>query len=345
MARPLRVNIADGWYHCMNRGIERRDIFVDEQDYRRFLSLLGEAVERYRFRVHTYCLMPNHFHLIIQTPDANLSVGMQWLGLAYSAYFNARYDRVGPLFQGRFKSVVVEEGQWARELSLYVHLNPVRTLSFGLSKRERKAESLGYVSPSPEVVGVRLKALRSYPWSSYRSYAGYHGGEPWLCSQVLLRRGRGTLKDARCRYRSDAQQLLKVGVDPTRLEMFRDVVAIGSAEFVERVKALAGEPDRETERGGRLRERVSPEQVLSAVEQLRGEPRDAWFDKRGDWGKWLVLALARRYCGLSLKALGASFGGRDYAAVSVGLKRFEERLRKDSRLRTMHKQAKDVLNV
>ena len=84
MARPLRVNIPDGWYHCMHRGIERRGVFEDDRDRVHFLELLGAAVERFRFRVHTYCLMETHYHAIVQTPDANLSQGMQWLKLAYN---------------------------------------------------------------------------------------------------------------------------------------------------------------------------------------------------------------------------------------------------------------------
>ena len=137
MARPLRVNVVDGWYHCMNRGLERRTIFGDARDHQHFLELLAETVDRFRFRVHGYCLMDNHYHAIIQTPDANLSQGMQWLGLAYSAWFNARHDRVGHLFQGRFKSVPVEEGAWAFDLSVYVHLNPVMSKSFTTVMPER----------------------------------------------------------------------------------------------------------------------------------------------------------------------------------------------------------------
>ena len=118
----------------MHRGIERRTIFDGRHENEHFLELLGEVHERYRFRIHAYCLLVNHWHVIVQTSEANLSQGMQWLGLAYSSWYNARHDRVGPLFQGRFRSVPVEEGTWVYELSLYVHLNPVRTLEFGLDK-------------------------------------------------------------------------------------------------------------------------------------------------------------------------------------------------------------------
>jgi len=173
--------MAGGWYHVMHRGIERRAIFMDERDYGRFLALLGELRERYRFLIHAYCLLGNHYHAIVQTPDANLSQGMQWFGLAYSSWFNARRRREGPLFQGRFRSVPVEEGAWVYELSIYVHLNPVRTLAFGLDKRRDRAEGRGLTPPpTPAQVAARLKRLREYPWSSYRAYAGYAPGPAWL---------------------------------------------------------------------------------------------------------------------------------------------------------------------
>ncbi len=121
-------------------------------------------------KVRAWVLMDTHYHALLQTPDANLSEGMQWLGLSYSSWFNARYDRVGPLFQGRFRSVPVEEGAWVHELSMYLHLNPVRTLAFGLDKRNQKAEAAGLKRPpTREEVTARLKQLRAYRWSSYRA--------------------------------------------------------------------------------------------------------------------------------------------------------------------------------
>jgi len=139
MARPLRVDVANGWYHCMNRGIDRNPIFSDARSYEHFVERLAETVERFRFRIHAYCLMLTHYHAIIQTPDANLSQGMQWLGLSHSSWFNARHNRVGPLFQGRFKSVPVQDGQWVLERSTYVHLNPVRIQALGLDKRRLRS--------------------------------------------------------------------------------------------------------------------------------------------------------------------------------------------------------------
>ena len=107
-------------------------------------------------------------------------------------------------------------------------------------------------------------------------------------------------------------------MDESGLETFRDVVGIGSAQFVDRIKSLAGDGERETERRSRLRERVSYEEVVRAVESVRGQKRKEWLPKRGDWGKWLVPRLARQFCGLTLSELGQQRGGSDYAAISMG---------------------------
>jgi len=346
MARPLRVNIADGWYHVMHRGIERRDIFVDARDRRHFLSLLEEVCVRYRFRVHAYCLLNNHYHGIIQTPDANLSQGMQWFGLSYSSWFNARHRRVGTLFQGRFRSVPVEDGAWVYELSQYVHLNPVRLAGFGLDRAGRRVESEGLKpTPTPGEAAERLKRLRDHRWSSYRAYAGYETGPAWLTTTVILKRASRRREERRRRYRAEVQRLLRRGAKEGRLDRFRDVVAIGSAAFVDRVRKLAGEGERETERRGRLREKVLFDDILAALEKVRGEDRGDWLHKHGDCGKWLVLYVARRYCGLTLRQLGEQLGGMDYAAVCMGTGRFEKRMRRDRALRKLHAEVVKVLHV
>lgn len=145
------------------------------------------------------------------------------------------------------------------------------------------------------------------------------------------------------RYREDVSQYLKRGVDPTRQEQFRDVVAVGSATFIARVKQLAGEGERETERRSRLRKRVSFEDVVRAVEQARGLERAEWLTKHGDVGKWVVLRLARRYTGMTLSELGAELDNRDYAAVSTGLRRFEAGARKRRAVAALQTRATQML--
>ena len=112
MARPLRMERAGAWYHVTARGTERRVIFADDRDRRRWMELVAEAVAVFNLVVHGYVLMDNHYHLMVETREANLSRAMQWLQTSYSMGFNRRHRRVGPLFQGRFKAIVVDRAGW-----------------------------------------------------------------------------------------------------------------------------------------------------------------------------------------------------------------------------------------
>ena len=122
-------------------------------------------------------------------------------------------------------------------------------------------------------------------------------------------------------------------------------MGIGSEQVIDRIKSVAGEGERETEWRGRPRERVRHEDVVGAVERVRHQKREVWLHKHGDWGKWLVLRLARPYSGITLSELGEEAGGSDYAAVSVGLRRFEKRSKTDRALRRACEKAKQMLNV
>ncbi|MCI0541590.1 MAG: transposase [Verrucomicrobiales bacterium] len=131
MARPLRIARAGGWYHVSTRGNERREIFYTDSDRQHFLELLEGLVEMFRVRLHAYVLMPTHYHLLLEIQIPNLSEAMQWLTVSYAVWFNRRHGRRGHLFQGRFRSVLVEGKSWGLELRRYVHLNPVRLPRLG----------------------------------------------------------------------------------------------------------------------------------------------------------------------------------------------------------------------
>lgn len=126
MARPPRIAPPGGLFHITARGNRRQEIFFDDTDRRRFLSVLGVAVSRQTWRCHAYCLMPNHYHLMIETSAADLSVGMHRINCAYANWFNRRHALDGHLFQGRFHSVLLERAWHLLELSRYIVLNPVR---------------------------------------------------------------------------------------------------------------------------------------------------------------------------------------------------------------------------
>jgi REP element-mobilizing transposase RayT len=169
MARPLRIEVDGGWYHVTSRGTDRRQVYDDTRCYEHFLELLEEMVGRFGLILHAYVLMKNHYHLLLEAPERNVSRAMKWLNGSYSMWYNCRNGRVGPLWQGRFNSKWVDgDGSWALEASRYLHLNPVRTSRMGLGKRQAAAERKGIaLPPSREDVDQRLKRLRTFPWSSY----------------------------------------------------------------------------------------------------------------------------------------------------------------------------------
>src|SRR4030042_891859 len=151
MARPLRIDREDTFYHVLNRGNEQRAVFRDAQDCEGFLARLGRCSERFSLAVYAYVLMGNHYHLLVRTREANLSAAIQWLGVSYSTWHNARHRRSGHLFQGRFKSFLIAEDSYLYRLLLYIHRNPLR---------------------------ARLvERLADYPWSNYRDLA-FGWGDP-----------------------------------------------------------------------------------------------------------------------------------------------------------------------
>jgi REP-associated tyrosine transposase len=159
MARKLRLEFAGALYHVLNRGDRQEDIFLDDQDRARFLTTLAEACGKTGWQVHAYCLMSNHFHLVVETPHPNLVAGMKWLLGTYTSRFNRRHKLVGHLFSGRYKSLLIGgAGSYLRTVGEYVHLNPAR------------AQLLRAEEP-----------LRCYRWSSVPEYLKPPSQRPgWL---------------------------------------------------------------------------------------------------------------------------------------------------------------------
>jgi putative transposase len=333
MARPLRQLVRDGWYHVFHRGTERGVIFADERDREHFLDLLAEMHIRYRIRIHAYILMDNHYHAIVQTPDANLSEGMQWLHQSHAAWYNARHERVGPFWQGRFGGVRIENGEWAYAASLYLHLNIISTREFGLGKLEKKAEGRGLRVPGAEEITRRLRTLREYRWSS------------WLETAELLKRAGRIKKERQARYREDVKNAVRRGGEEEKLEALRDRIAIGSESFRRQVKKMAGGGARETSGKAQLRRRVSGDDVVGVVEDLKSEKWEEFSGQRGDWGKPMAMWLMRRYGGMKLREIGEFVGGADYAAVGVMIRRFEQRANHERQIRSLMKRAVLLLNV
>ena len=329
MTRPLRVDVGDGWYHVMSRGIEQRAIFPDESYYRQFLKLLGRMTDRYAVEVHAWVLMGNHYHILLRTPGANCSQAVQWLNVSYSVWFNRKRQRTGHVFQGRFKSVLIDgNGSWLLEASAYLHLNPVRRAGLGLGKSANRAEALGWTEPDRETIRARLRELRIYPWNSYRAYVGYASKQEWLSTEVLLGRAGGKEK-----YRRFVGGYVTRGLNPDEFKGLGGRLAIGGRAFVEGAKKLIGKVSKEQPDRKVLRRTASWAKIVRAVESELGEAYDEFASRHGDPGRDIVFYLARERSGLTLREIGELAGGLEYRTVGQSIQRFNERLKKDRSMR------------
>ncbi len=220
MARPLRIEFAGALYHITSRGNERKRIFLIDEDREFFLATLSNACSRYQWLCHGYCLMGNHYHLLLETREPNLSRGMHYLNGRYSQWFNASHRRVGHLFQGRFKSILVEKETYLLELCRYIVLNPVRA---GL-----------------------VKSAQEWVWSSYRSTAGLRKPHACLSTDWVLSRFSALRSEACRRY----MQFVAAGKGtPSPWGELKNDIYLGSDQFmeetsqhVERVEQLKNVP-------------------------------------------------------------------------------------------------------
>ena len=210
MARPLRLEFSGALYHVTARGNERRDIFLGNQDDDRIalLQTLGQVCERFQWLIHAYCLMTNHYHLLVETPDANLSKGMRQLNGVYTQYVNRTHGRVGHLFQGRYKAILVDKESYLLELARYVVLNPVRA----------------HIVARPE----------DWPWSSYRAMVGNCEPPSFLAVDGLLRFFGKNRSIAVADYRRFVAEGMTA---PSPWLDLKNQVYLGSEQFVERMQA------------------------------------------------------------------------------------------------------------
>ena len=204
MARPLRIEFPGAVYHVTSRGNERKAIFRDNQDRKMFLDILADVTLRYNWLCHAYCLMDNHYHLLIDTPDGNLSIGMRQLNGIYTQRINKRHGRVGHLFQGRFKAVLVQKDSHLLEACRYVVLNPVR------AKRVHRPEE--------------------WIWSSYGATAGRAKLHPCLVTDWVLKQFGSKRKIAEANYRKFVRDGIGAG---SIWNSVRAQSVLGEADFIE----------------------------------------------------------------------------------------------------------------
>ena len=331
MARPLRINVRGGWYHVMGRGTERRELFVDERGYLRFLELLEEMVLRFRVRLHAYGLMPNHLHLAVETPEANLSAAMQWLKTSYAMWFNRRENRVGPLFQGRFKAILFEGRAAAWPITRYIHLNCVHVQPLDFGTRSQKAEGVGLRTPDRATTRRRREVLKSFRWSSYPGYAGWRPVPEWLTVHaVLVGARRSKLHAQRRAYRAYVESFAGDLAEENPLTKALAGLLYGSRAWIDQVRVRLSGNRLEQKAARALVKRPEWSQIKKTVEEVKGERWATFAERHGDWGRDLALYVGRRHGGMSLKALAEQTGMSSYHAAGQAIRRFSARLARES---------------
>jgi REP-associated tyrosine transposase len=214
MARPLRIEYPGALYHVTSRGDRQEAIFDGDRDRTAFLSVLSEVVSRFRWRCHAYCLMGNHYHLMIETPEANLTKGMRHLNGVFTQWSNRRHKRSGHLFQGRYKAILVDRDSYFLELARYIVLNPVRA--------------------------AMVKHPRLWAWSSYGATMGTSLAPHWLTIDGLLAEFGRNHAGARRKY----QQFIKEGMSAESIwKDLKGQIYLGDDDFVERMRKKLGQRD------------------------------------------------------------------------------------------------------
>jgi len=283
MARPLRVEFPGAVYHVTARGNPRQSIFLDDTDKEAFLELLSLVLTRFNWLCHAYCLMGNHYHLLIETPEGNLSRGMRQLNGVYTQLFNRRHDRVGHLFQGRYKALVLERDRYLLSLCGYVVLNPVRV---GLVR-------------SPE----------EWPWSSYQATIGKGRGASFLETDWTLSQFGSNRRRAIRRYREFV--LERIGGE-SPWSALKGQIFLGDEGFIEKLSGLlkGKEKVKEIPRTQRYATRPSLKEFFEEEVMKNRRSRDE------------AVYRAYSHNGYTLKEI-AEYLEVHYATVSRALRRIE----------------------
>ncbi len=291
MARPIRIEFKDASYHVMARGNERQKIFRSDEDRILFLKTCEQMVDRFGVVIHAYCLMSNHYHLVVSTPRANLSQGIGWLQTTYTICFNRKYGRSGHLYQGRFKAQVIEADEYVRVLIPYLHLNPVRPTDKTL-----------------KIDSEKFKEFERYPWSSHWEYKGKRK-QPWVSLDWLSYWGSKTSHAQREYLRDMKAYFGEVAKSP--IEGLKKGFLLGSEAFMDRLKEQIEKKNGQEEI--KWKQRAAQGEIQRRAEKLvMSEP-----DERIQM--WILSRLA----GHPMVTTAKRYGYKDGSGVLQAIKRLE----------------------
>lgn len=321
MSRPLRIQYPNAWYHVMNRGRRAEIIFRGKKDYFAFIDLLKETVDLWNMRVSAYCLLSNHYHLLAQTPDANLSRCMRHIDGVYTQRFNRSHHVDGQLFRGRYKAILIDADTYLLELIRYIHRNPIES---GL-----------------------VKHLEKYPWSTHQGYLSDAKKWDWLYKDFVLSMFSDDKRLSRKRYKEfvsgESAQEINMILGKKKLPSM-----LGRDEFIEWVKRTFFTEKRHME--------VPESRFLAPdVKRIRAVVCKSYdvnehaltLTRRGiaNEPRSMAIYLMRHLRGDSLEEIGREFKIAKYSSVSSVLERMKAMIAKDRKLRKRVVALKEEINM
>jgi len=317
MARPLRIQFPNAFYHITCRGIERRKIFIDDKERYRFLAYLSESLETYQVVLHAYIFMTNHFHLLIQTKKANCSEFMRHFNIRYTGWFNWRHHRNGNLYQGRYKEFLIDADNYLLEVSRYLHLNCVRV---------KKLRKLGYRE--------RWQYVRDYQWSSMPGYLDEKKVVKNVDYGLIL-----SMVNDRSQYRKFVLDGIKKDID-NPFKKVKSRIILGDDDFVMKAKKYIRRASVREQPSYRdiMIKTLEPEVVLGILTREFGIKKGI-IQRRGVNGeiRGMVAELLYKYSDITQAQIGKLIGDIDYVSVHHLRKRFREKMKKSSKVREIYK--------
>lgn len=308
MARPLRIHYNGAFYHVTARGNEKKRIYFSKSDYEKFKYYINKARDKYKFLLHGFVLMINHYHLIIETPHANLNKIMHYINSSYTNYVNRKMKRSGHLLQGRYKAILIDQDSYLLELSRYIHLNPVRA---GLVAR-------------PE----------DYPYSSYVDCID-HRKDELVCRDLIWQMISKNKKEAIAHYKRFVEDAVGETLDNPLQKIHGGAIAGGDLFFK---KVLCRLKNVDLDKGDisnrrELKSQYGPEEIIEKVSTAFNVDRSGVVSGKVENCKAMAIYLIKKYTGLSNREIGYILGNLSYSGVSKAYRRFEEKVERDSRLK------------
>ncbi len=321
MSRPLRIQYPNAWYHVLNRGRRGESIFLEDRDYNAFIDLLKDAAEMWRIRIGAYCLMPNHYHILVQTPEANLSRCMRHINGVYTQRFNRFHSCEGQLFRGRYKCILVDADSYILELVRYIHRNP---LEAGLVDR-----------------------LDRYPWSSHKGYLSDGKKWQWLYKAFVFSLFSNDGYSSKQAYRKfiskdNPEEINRI------LGRRKWPPILGSEVFIDSIKNKFYNKERYGEIPESKSLAPTIERIKDKVSAAYGvKIKELFHSRRGQPNepRNVAIYLSRRVRGDALEEIGKKFGIKKYSTVASVIARLDERLSKELKLRRRIKNLEKELEM